>query len=786
MKKIELLAPAGDFESLYAAMQNGADAVYLGGSKFSARAYASNFHEENMIKAVEYVHAYGRRIFVTLNILIKENEIEEALVFVKFLYEIGTDALIIQDTGLAYLIKKEFPDFELHGSTQMTVHNGEGALLLKDLGLKRIVLSRELSLKEIKHISTDLYVETEVFIHGALCISYSGQCLMSSLIGGRSGNRGKCAQPCRLPYTLINKRDDITRSAYILSPKDTCTIENIKDIIETGTSSLKIEGRMKRPEYVAGVVQIYRQAIDCVYSGEEFDVKAATKKLMQLFNREGFSKAYMLGNTGKSMMAYNYGKNTGILIGTAEENLKLLLNEELRVKDGIRIAEGGFIVQKIIKEGTEVTEAYIGDRVKLIPNNYRQGDILYKTSDVKLLNILTNTYKNPYENKIDMPLELVFKVGEPIVLKTKYDNKYFSSIGEKVQIALKTPLDKERIRESLGKSGDTVFKFTNILFQEYEEGFLPVSMLNSARRELINTIEGYIKDKYKRNRDVNIKPLNYYKSSREMFENQGLPDVLVCVNNEEAFNAAMDSGIENIAVNIFNRGNSMNLNNIKVPIKLYLKIPNIIKEEFEFICNVIEEKLGSIEGILTGNLGIINRFKGRTKIIGDYKLNVFNSFSLSFYENFLQGTYLSLELNKKEIGEILNRNKYTYGALIYGRAELMVSEYCPIGSMLGGKDEGSACNKICEKGRYILKDRKDAEFIVSTDKFCRSYIYNNVPLNLLGNLDEMKKMNLSSFRLDFIDESYDEVVEIIKKLKQGKWSGDFSKFTRGHFKRGVE
>ena len=785
MKKIELLAPAGDFESLYAAMQNGADAVYLGGSKFSARAYASNFHDENMIKAVEYVHAYGGRIFVTLNILIKENEIEEALAFVKFLYEIGVDALIIQDTGLIYLIKKEFPDFELHGSTQMTVHNGEGALLLKDLGLKRIVLSRELSLKEVKHISTDLGVETEVFIHGALCICYSGQCLMSSLIGGRSGNRGKCAQPCRLPYTLINKKEGTSRSAFILSPKDTCSLENIKDIIETGTSSLKIEGRMKRPEYVAGVVQIYRKAIDSVYSGKEFDLQAEIKKLMKLFNREGFSKAYMLGNPGKSLMAYNYGKNTGISIGSAENDLSILLKEDISIKDGVRIDEGGFIIQKIIKAGTEVPEAFIGDRVKLIPSNYKQGNILYKTSDVKLLDELSDTYRSPYGSKTELSLEVTFKVGEGIVLRTKYDDQYFTVVGEKVQTALKKPLDKERISESLGKAGDTVFKFSNIIFLEYEEGFLPVSAVNSSRRELVNALENYIKDKHKRDRKVSLKPLNYYKSEKEKIDTKGLPEVLVCVNNEEAFKAAIDSGIENIAVNIFNRGNSMNLDNIKIP-KLYLKIPNIIKEEFESICNIIEEKLPSIEGILTGNLGIINRFKGRTKIIGDYKLNVFNSFSLNFYENFLQGAYLSLELNKKEIGEILNRNKDSYGILIYGRAELMVSEYCPIGSMIGGRDQEIPCNKACEKGDYILKDRKDAEFIVATDKFCRSYIYNNAATNLIGNQDEMKKMNLTCFRLDFIDENYDEVVEVIKNFKQGKWSGDFSKFTRGHFKRGVE
>jgi putative protease len=371
MNKIELLAPGGSIESMYAAVQTGCDAIYMGGSKFSARAYANNLSDEELIKAVDYCHLYDVKVYIALNTLIKEVELEEALDYSRFLYKIGVDALIIQDFGLFAAIKKEMPGFELHASTQMTIHNGEGALFLKELGFKRIVLSRELSLEEIKYISTDLNVETEVFVHGALCISYSGQCLMSSVIGGRSGNRGRCAQPCRLPYTIINKSTQETREGYLLSPKDTCTIDEIKALIESTTSSLKIEGRMKKPEYVAGVVSSYRKAIDSVYSNSSFENKPHKEILTQLFNREGFSKAYLRGNIGKDMMAYNFPRNTGVLLGKVEKDLRIKLSKDISVGDGIRTDENGFIITNIIKDKESCDFARKGDIVQLKPVKYK-------------------------------------------------------------------------------------------------------------------------------------------------------------------------------------------------------------------------------------------------------------------------------------------------------------------------------------------------------------------------------------------------------------------------------
>lgn len=819
MNNIELLAPVGDIESLYAAVQSGADAVYLGGSKFSARAYASNFDIDNMKKAAAYCHLYGVKIYVTINTLIKESELQEALEFAKSLYNMGVDAIIIQDLGLASLLKKYVPELELHASTQMTIHNAEGALFLKELGFKRIVLSRELSLKEIQYISKDLGLETEIFVHGALCVCYSGQCLMSSMIGGRSGNRGRCAQPCRLPYTIIDKRNKAEEKGYILSPKDICTIENIKDIIESGTSSLKIEGRMKRPEYVAGVVRSYRRAIDNILKGKDFrkeenhkastysedytnfNVEQEKKKLMQLFNREGFSKAYLFGNEGKDMMAYSFPKNTGLELGKVEKNLTIVIKENISLKDGIRNVNSGFAVSKIIKNGVEVEEAFTGDRVKLLPVNYKKGDVLYKTSDWRLLKELGKFHENPYERKINLDIQVKFKVNEPIVVSTLYKNKILKAQGELVQKALKRPLEKERIIENLNKTGDVPFKFNKIEFYEFEDGFLPMSSINEVRRNLIDKIENYIVSKNNGEKDcseelANRDMGNFFKEEIQGIHknyftstlnksNYGIPEIIIYISNEEQLKAVLEMGFQCIAINPFGELNFKYLDMLKGK-KVFLKLPNIVRSEFQHIYTIVEKNLSYIEGIITANTGVINKFKGKTNIIGDYKLNIFNSSALDFYEGFIIGSCLSVELNKKEIKELVSNAQMPIQVLIYGKVELMVSEYCAVGSIFGGKTSCKNCSKPCERGDFLIKDRKGEEFILKTDKFCRSYIYNSVPTNLIQNINELRNIDIKSFRLDFIDESYEEAKRILNALKEEKWEDSFSDFTRGHYKRGVE
>ncbi|NFF62056.1 U32 family peptidase [Clostridium botulinum] len=778
MNKIELLAPAGTMESLYAAVQNGADAVYLGGAKFSARAYASNFDDENMIKAVEYCHLNDVKIYVTVNTSMKENEIKEALEYVEFLYKIGVDALIIQDTGLATLIKRNFPKFELHASTQMSIHNAEGAMFLKNLGFSRIVLARELKVKEIEYISKDLNIETEIFIHGALCVSYSGQCLMSSMIGGRSGNRGRCAQPCRLPYEIIDMKRKKKAKGYILSPKDVCTIDNIKEIIQSGTTSLKIEGRMKRPEYVAGVVSAYRKAIDKA----NVDIESERKKLLQLFNREGFSKAYLFGNVGRDMMSYRFPKNTGVLIGKVNRDLSIELKENIKLQDGIRFGGEGFTIFKIVKGSQNVEEAFVGDRVKLKPTKYKAGDLLYKTSDTNLLSSLAKSYEDIYGKKNSISLSVSFKVGEPLTLNTNYKQKEYKISGEVVQKAVNKPMDKEKLIKNLNKTGDTAFAFDKIEFTTFEEGFIPVSSINAVRRELIDSIINDIKtnDKRQFNNDLDLNLNIDDDKDVDLIGNS-----IITVTTTEQLKAALDCGFNNIAVEVSIRHCDIDLRKVDCE-NLYIKTSTIIKEEFESVSMFIEDNIDLIKGIITSNSGIINRFKEKVQIIGDYKLNIFNSYSLEFYKEILDVATLSLELNKKEIREITKKTKFPCAIMVYGKPELMVSEYCPIGSVFGGKDRKKSCSGECLKGDYILKDRMNAEMQVKTDKYCRSHIYNSTPINLISNLDEIKASNINIFRLEFLSEDYDETLNILKSFKNERFQGDFKNYTRGHFKRGVE
>lgn len=781
MKKIELLAPAGSMESLIAAINKGADAIYLGGNKFSARAYASNFDNDTMMKAVDYAHSYKVKVYVTINTLLKENEMKEALKYAGYLYDIGVDALIIQDTGLINLIQKTYSDFELHASTQMTVHNDEGALYFTHKGLSRIVLSRELSLNEIKHISKDLGIETEIFVHGALCVCYSGQCLMSSMIGGRSGNRGRCAQPCRMEYTIKGENTS-SKKAYLLSPKDMCLIDDVEEIIKSGTSSLKVEGRMKRAEYVSGVVDTYRKAIDKVIDKQKFDLKNGRAKLTQLFNREGFSKAYLYKNIGKDMMSYNFPKNTGILVGRAIDKNEIILDGNISLGDGIRYKHDGFVLGKIIRNGKEVKEAFKGDKVKLIPNGYKKGDLIYRMSDKKLYDELKDDIKL-YKRKILLQGELEFRVGLPLKLKTKFNKKEYEVLGDIVEAAEKSPLDMKRVEECLIKSGEIPYKFENILFNVFEDGFIRISSLNNLRRELFEKILKEETSSHRRNRfksDICEKTL---KSG----ENLGF--VYSCINKDQLKALLEDDDAKNIALDISytKHKGALNISDFKnIENKnLYFMTPNIIKEEFKNIVKQIDEALPYIKGLITSNAGIINLYKDKLFIIGDYKLNLFNKEALDFYREDIDVVTLSLELNRKEIKEIMKNVNYNVAVGVYGKTELMVSEYCPIGSTFGNKSNSKECNGACMRDEFTLIDRKNEEFKVLGDNSCRSHILNSLPLNLIEEIEELKTFNISTFRIDFKDEKYNEVKLILSEVKKLKKSEN-RVYTKGHYKRGVE
>lgn len=498
-KELELLAPVGSFESLKAAVQNGANAVYLGGKEFSARASANNFDREELIEAIKYAHIRGCKVFVTVNTLIKQDEIEDFLEYIKFLYDIQVDALIIQDIGMAVLIKKELPDFELHASTQMSAHSLDDVRYLEKIGFKRVVLARELNVDEIKYITDNCKADIEVFVHGALCVCYSGQCLMSSVLGTRSGNRGRCAQPCRQKYKLYNIDEDKyleTNGEYLLSPRDLNTVENIGKVVDANVLSLKIEGRMKRPEYVATVISAYRDAI--VNYIESKDSKIDSERIEELytiFNRK-FTCGYILGEVGEDIMNSNKPNNRGLYIGKAisynpkSKKLKIKLEKSLKKGDGLNI--GGGTVGRIIK-GKEISDyAKAGEVVEIdYIGKVANGTEIFKTSDGMLIDRVRKSYEEDKEYiKIPLNAKLEVSLGKKAKLTLEdSDGNIVTVSGEKdAEKAIKVALSSEKAEKQISKMGDTPFRLEN--FEPLiEEGVsIAISELNNIRRKAIDEL----------------------------------------------------------------------------------------------------------------------------------------------------------------------------------------------------------------------------------------------------------------------------------------------------------
>lgn len=502
--KIELLAPAGGLKQYIAAVNNGADAVYIGGPYFNARMNATNFTLDEMKEAIDFGHLRNVKTYVTMNTLIFNSELKDALKYAYELYNMGVDALIIQDLGLGKLIHENLPDFELHLSTQGTVYNKEGVLAAKELGYKRVVLSRECSLDEIKScISKDL-PEIEVFIHGALCICYSGQCQMSRVLGGRSGNRGECAQPCRLPYYVNGKE------SFILSPKDLCALPVIDKLISMGVTSLKIEGRMKSPEYTATVVRIYRKYIDMYLSTHKLNIDPKDMEdLNQIFNRGGFSTGYLENNPKDQLMSTLTSKNQGINIGHAISNngiyLEAMLNRQIAMGDVIECVKSheSFKVTYLKNQGN----IYIlGDLKGDILPGEEINRIVSKELNDKAVSTFTNekTFK-----KTPIDLSCYLYVGHHIKINARALGKTVTLESEYlVEEGRNSIVKEEEIKDKLSKMGNTPFKLEKISIKSDPNIFIPISKLNEIRRQTIDLLISNVLSSTRNNaeyKDLDIK-----------------------------------------------------------------------------------------------------------------------------------------------------------------------------------------------------------------------------------------------------------------------------------------
>ena len=748
---VELLAPGGNYDSVIAALNAGADAVYTAGNMFGARANAQNLSTEELIDVINYAHLFNKKIYLTVNTLLKDDEIKQKLYeYLLPLYKNGLDAVIVQDIGVMLFIRKHFPLFHVHASTQMTVSGKFTVKWLENQGVTRIVTPRELSLKEIEEIHKNSSVEIESFVHGALCYCYSGQCFMSSFIGGRSGNRGQCAQPCRMEYGVFknNKCINQGKNKYVLSPKDICTLEILPEIIESGVYSLKIEGRMKKPEYVSGVVSIYRKYIDLYennrkkYKVEEKDLKL----LADLFNRNGFSQSYYKQHNGKNMISLK--------------------------KPAFRM------------ENTDFT-------------NYLQNQFIGKTM------------KYPLNIKIEIKKDL------PISISANINDEKIELEGQLPYIAEKKPTSKDDIKKQISKLGGTYFVAENIEVVLDDGLFIPIGYLNQLRRDFIDLVQNTINMKYIRkaeesfsvnDNEIEISNIKYNSDKEENIdyniennqnkyeqkynkkdtENRHDLKVNVLVSTTNQLMSVIDfDHIDTVYIEEF----ALNNNSIKFinnahgkNKKIFLAMPYVFrKNDIVVFSEKYSDTLQLFDGFLIRNLEeyfYLKENKVEKKFIFDYNVYAYNSVTKEFYNENDIVTTVPLELNYKELKKRGCKNEEF---IVYGNIPIMTTANCLINTCSG-------CNKKSET--VVLEDRLHNDFKTKcVCDYCYNIIYNCKPLSLLNYIKDIENLDVSYLRLNFTFEKETDVKEITKyyldALNLKNKIIDKTDSTRGHFKRGV-
>ena len=702
----ELLVPVGSMDSLIVAVHNGCDAVYLGGKKFGARAYATNFDDEEMVRAIKFCHLYGVKIYVTVNTLIHESELDMVLDYLRFLYKSGVDAVIIQDIGLISLARREIPDLEIHASTQVHSTNIDTVNFLRDLGVKRVVLAREMSIDEINKLDTDL--EIEAFIHGALCISYSGECLFSSMLMNRSGNRGSCAQICRLPFKMMRDDEEVkTEGEYLLSTKELNTSGYFKEIMESNIYSLKIEGRMKSAEYVGCVTSLYRDLMDKYYRGEEvIPDKQILKDLMTIYNRE-YTKGFLFHANNKDLMNIKTSNHLGVKIGeVVEVNKKFImvkLTDELNQEDGIRFMKinEGMIANFIYDErGKLINHGDAGSIIGLDKKfDVEVGDILNKTLDIKLKDKYINK-----EKKIPIRMHIDCMVDREMTLKVSAREKEVSVNYGLVTKALKIPVTDDTIRKQIVKLGNTPFVLENLEINVDNNVFINLKDLNELRRMAVDKLIEALEYK-------EIKDDIPESKIKKTMDYQDKVKISLLARNEEQIKCALDNHVDRIYV---------------ADKKLLEKYKN--QQNVFYRTNRVKDN--NEDYSLITELGSLNRIR---KGIGDYYLNVCNHATIDYLSNYLDVLTLSVELDDDEIKDIMNyyENKCNVELMIYGTIELMLMKYCPI-NLNVNKDK--VCHVCLDNHKYYLKDRNDKLYRILTDALShQTHIMHYKPVSKIHN-----------------------------------------------------
>ena len=817
LQKLELLAPAGSWEALEAAVNAGADAVYMGGKSFGARAYASNFDKEEMAKAVYFAHMHHVRIYITVNTLVDDSELEELADYLMFLNNVGVDGIIVQDLGVIRLARKIVPELPLHASTQMTITNSSGVDFAVAAGMERSVLARELSLKEIE-AACSRGTEIETFIHGALCVCYSGQCLMSSLIGGRSGNRGRCAQPCRLPYRLLNsKGDDMLEGKdagqYLLSPKDMNTLEILPQLIESGVVSYKIEGRMKRPEYVAIVVDAYRRAMDSYIAGDYSVPAEDFANIEQIFNRD-FTTAYMVNRPGREMMSDRRPNNRGVLVGRVlkldkQRNKAVIkLDKELHLGDGLEfwVTVGGRVgttVTEMLSKGESVSSAAYGEQVTIdVPKGVRLNDRVFRTLDSKLMSYAQQFFGPDAKKRIAVDAVVTAHVGQPmtVTLTDEDGNVGYGETDFIVEEARKRALDYAVVHKQLDRMGTTEY-FLNSLNVELDDNVMvPMSEMNEARRMACEALDAARLEAFAPARKLVHKHNESFVPNAKKRTHDGAVLTVHC-DSLGKVNAALQAGAERIFfggdcfthIPLSDEDYRKATNMVrKAGRQLAFATPRIVKEAqlkyFDRLFALWSELEPDFVYISNNGLWSI-AVKHGLKPVADMSLNIFNYQSLEFWkEQGAVGAVISSEMTMGQVEHLASVSPVPIECMIQGRLEMMVSEYCVGGSFLGDLHKG-ACKFNCSESLF-LEDRKDAKFPIATDQFCRMHVLNAHELSMTANVQLMAEIGVSSLRIDgrnYDEQRLGELITMYKKILGGAVEApdNLPGTTRGHYFRGV-
>lgn len=734
--KIELLAPAGNMNALKMAVIAGADAVYLSGKNFGARAFAGNFSNEELIEAVEFAHIRGVKVYVTINTIVFEDEFAELKKYLDFLSTIYIDAVIVQDLGVVKYIREHYPNIIIHASTQMNIFSEYGSNILTNLGVKRVVLARETSLDVIKTIKN---IETEVFCHGALCFAYSGNCLMSYIIGKRSGNRGTCAQPCRKKYSLKVNNKDSTGFKSLISMKDLMTIDRIGELIKSNITSLKIEGRMKSPEYVYTIVKKYRYAIDKYYQGEKYKLsKADYNQIKVVFNRE-FTKGYLFNEKNKYLVNNNNVNHQGIEIGKIEKRndkeIYIRLFDKLSYGDGIRIKDTdfGFNVNQMYVKNNLVKFANEGNLVKIpIKNKISVNQIVLKTQDYNLIENTTNLLKKIPSN-INITMEIMIKIGEPVRLTIKdFDKHKVVILGNIVNNSETNNISEERIIEQLSKLGSTAYILKKCYVNMDNNIDIKISEINELRRKAVEKLN---QERIKTN----------YKQELQLFEtnkpfNKKTLHIDIVTHTSEQYQVAEE--LKDVNINVYT--------------------DNDLTNKYQYLNRGISYENKIYEDSIIHSLNYI----GKNNTLSIYG-NVSNTESIKMY-NYLNvfDLYLSTELSLSQIKMMnLNNINSNIGIMAYGKRDMMITNYCIISSCLN--QEEKKCN-LCRKNQdFVLVDEYHNEMNILTNEDCQNRILEPTAIDYYNNIFDYIDNGINKILLVFTTESKEETYKIINKYKKG-------------------